>query len=143
MQNPFSPCSETHRTEAIAELSAELTVFSHDGLVQLIEDLECGIVARGSWTGCVISYKRGAAGSVRRDRMGRARNAFTILWDSGWITDEEVIAAAMVEVARRQHATISECACVNFVRLRARAGAGAMRAPTPGAATDSGAASRV
>ena len=102
MQNPFSPCSETHRTEAIAELSAELTGFSHDGLVQLSEDLEHGSVARGSWTGCVISYKRGAAGSVRRDRLGRARNAFTILWDSGWITDEETAACVNAELERRE-----------------------------------------
>ena len=101
MQNPFSPCSETHRLEAIAELRAELGDFNHDGLVQLIEDLKSGIVARGSWTGCVISYKRGAAGSARRDRMGRARNVFTVLWDNGWITDEEVIALATHEIRRR------------------------------------------
>ena len=101
MQNPFSHCSETHRVDAITELRAELADFSHDGLVQLIEDLRCGRVARGSWTGCVISYKRGAAGSVRRDRMGRARNPFTILWDNGWITDEEVIALAQREVRER------------------------------------------
>ena len=101
MQNPFSHCSETHRLEAIAELRAELADFNHDGLVQLIEDLKSGIVARGSWTGCVISYKRGAAGSARRDRMGRARNVFTVLWDNGWITDEEVIALASLEIRRR------------------------------------------
>ena len=101
MQNPFSHCSETHRLEAIAELRAELADFNHDGLVQLIEDLKSGIVARGSWTGCVISYKRGAAGSARRDRMGRARNVFTVLWDNGWITDEEVIALASSEIHRR------------------------------------------
>ncbi len=102
MQSPFNRCSETHRVEAVAELRAELTEFSHDGLIQLIEDLASGSVARGSWTGCVISYKRGAAGSARRDRMGRARNTFTILWDNGWITDEEVIALATAEIERRQ-----------------------------------------
>jgi hypothetical protein len=101
MQIPFSYCSETHRVEAVAELRAELTDFSHDGLTQLIEDLRQGAVARGSWTGCVISYKRGAAGSARRDRMGRARNVFTILWDNGWITDEEVIFLAEAERRRR------------------------------------------
>jgi hypothetical protein len=42
----------------------------------------------------VISYKRGAPGSARRDRLGRARNVFTILWDNGWLTDEEVLAIA-------------------------------------------------
>ena len=101
MQNPFSHCSETHRVEAIAELHAELTEFSHDGLIQLIEDLKRGVVVRGSWTGCVISYKRGAPGSARLDRLGRARNAFTVLWDNGLLTDEEVIAAA-TEILRNE-----------------------------------------
>jgi hypothetical protein len=101
MQIAFSHCSETHRVEAIAELRSELVEFNHDGLVQLVEDLNQGIVARGTWTGCVISYKRGAAGSARRDRMGRARNCFTILWDSGWITDEEVVTLAQNELQRR------------------------------------------
>jgi hypothetical protein len=101
MQNPFTHFSETHRVEAIAELRAELADFNHDGLVQLSEDLTCGIVARGTWTGCVISYKRGAAGSARRDRLGRARNTFTILWDNGWITDEEVLLLVNQEAVRR------------------------------------------
>lgn len=103
MQNPFSHCSETHRVEAVAELRDELAEFSHDGLVQLIEDLKRGAVVRGSWTGCVISYKRGAPGSARRDRHGRARNVFTILWDNGWLTDEEVLAIAC-EYTDVQHA---------------------------------------
>jgi hypothetical protein len=102
MQSPFNRCSENHRMEAVAELRAELTDFSHDGLIQLMEDLQRGSVARGSWTGCVISYKRGAAGSARRDRMGRARNSFTILWDNGWITDEEVLALASAELRYRE-----------------------------------------
>src|SRR5688500_7538443 len=108
MQSPFNRCSETHRMEAIAELRAELLDFSHDGLTQLVEDLAQGSVVRGSWTGCVISYKRGAAGSARRDRMGRARNSFTILWDNGWITDEEVIALAKAELRRRESAFVRE-----------------------------------
>ncbi len=102
MQNPFTHYSETHRVEAVAELRAELADFNHDGLIQLIEDLERGIVARGTWTGCVISYKRGAAGSARRDRLGRARNTFTILWDNGWLTDEEVLGLAQHEAALRK-----------------------------------------
>ena len=102
MQSPFNRCPETHRMEAIAELRAELTDFSYDGLVQLAEDLTRGSVVRGSWTGCVISYKRGAAGSARRDRMGRARNSFTILWDNGWITDDEVIALTNMEMRCRE-----------------------------------------
>jgi hypothetical protein len=105
MQKRFDRCSESHREEAISELRAELADFSHDGLVQLTEDLSAGAVARGSWTGCVISYKRGAAGSSRRDRFGRARNAFTILWDSGWLTDEEVLDGVRSELRRRRAQT--------------------------------------
>lgn len=101
MDKRFDRCAETHREEALEELRAELADFSHDGLVQLTEDLGSGVVMRGSWTGCVISYKRGAAGSSRRDRMGRARNAFTILWDNGWLTTAEVMAAAHAELRRR------------------------------------------
>lgn len=92
---------EQHRTLALAELSAELTEFAFDGLVQLKEDLQRGSVLRGTWSGCVISYKRGAAGSSRRDRHGRARNPFTVLWDKGWLTDEEVIRLVEAELAQR------------------------------------------
>lgn len=95
-------CTEEHRTEAEAELEAELAEFSFDGLVQLREDLARGRVLRGSWTGCVISYKAGAPGSTRRDRHGRARNTFTALWDDGWITDEEVLTAIQRETAARR-----------------------------------------
>src|SRR5687767_4492644 len=90
-----------HREEALGELRLELAEFSHDGLVQLREDLVEGTVIRGSWAGCVISYKRGAAGSARRDRLGRARNAFTVLWDNGWLTDEDVLSVAHIELRRR------------------------------------------
>ena len=101
MQSPLTHCSEQHRIDALAELRAELAEFSYDGLVQLIDDLSRGSVARGTWSGCVISYKRGAAGSARRDRLGRARNAFTILWDNGWLTDDEVLRMARHEQALR------------------------------------------
>ena len=108
MQNTIERYSENHREEALAELRAELAEFSHDGLIQLREDLMRHAVVRGSWAGCVISYKRGAPGSARRDRMGRARNAFTVLWDNGWLTDEEVIAMVDLELARRRRdATVS------------------------------------
>ena len=106
MQKRFDRCSEAHRNEALTELRAELADFSHDGLVQLQEDLTASAVVRGSWTGCVISYKRGAAGSARRDRMGRARNAFTISWDNGWLTDQEVLEAARAEQRRRRQLEI-------------------------------------
>lgn len=90
-----------HRQEALHELRAELCEFSHDGLVQLREDLRAHTVTRGSWSGCVISYRLGAPGSVRRDRYGRARNAFTVLWDNGWLTDEEVAEFTRVELGKR------------------------------------------
>jgi hypothetical protein len=102
MQNSLERYSETHRAEALNELRSELADFSHDGLVQLVEDLAHSHVVRGSWAGCVISYKRGAPGSARRDRMGRARNAFTILWDNGWLTDEEVLDLAQLELSHRE-----------------------------------------
>ncbi|MBI4545830.1 MAG: hypothetical protein HY703_11590 [Gemmatimonadetes bacterium] len=102
MMNMIERYSERHREEAIAELRAELADFSHDGLVQLKEDLVRGGVVRGSWAGCVMSYKRGAPGSARRDRLGRARNAFTVLWDNGWLTDEEVLSLVEVELTRRR-----------------------------------------
>lgn len=103
MKQAIERYSEKHREEALADLRAELAEFNHDGLVQLREDMESGKVVRGSWAGCVISYKRGGPGSSRRDRLGRARNAFTVLWDNGWLTDEEVLEAIADEL-RRRHA---------------------------------------
>jgi hypothetical protein len=102
MHNTIERYSEKHRDEALADLHAELREFNHDGLVQLREDLARHAVVRGSWAGCVISYKRGAPGSARRDRLGRARNAFTVLWDNGWLTDEEVLTMVDLELARRR-----------------------------------------
>lgn len=104
MHNMIERYSERHRDEALSDLRAELREFSHDGLVQLREDLARSAVVRGSWAGCVISYKRGAPGSTRRDRLGRARNAFTVLWDNGWLTDEEVLSLVELELARRRSA---------------------------------------
>ncbi len=105
MRDTFQRYSEAHRSDAMRELDAELGEFSHDGLVELREDLTRGAVVRGSWAGCVMSYKRGAPGSARRDRLGRARNAFTVLWDNGWLTDEEV--ASRVEVELRHRTVVS------------------------------------
>jgi len=106
MQNSIERYSEKHRDEALADLGFELTDFSHDGLIQLREDLARNAVIRGSWAGCVISYKRGAPGSARRDRLGRARNAFTVLWDNGWVTDEEVLSMVDLELVRRRAAEV-------------------------------------
>ena len=93
--------SDQQRAEALAELRLELAEFNHDGLIQLDEDLARHAVLRGSWSGCVISYKRGAAGSCRRDRLGRARNSFTVLWDNGWLTDDDVARVLHEELVRR------------------------------------------
>ncbi len=106
MRDTFHRYSEAHRQDALGELEAELREFSHDGLVVLREDLTHGAVARGSWAGCVISYKRGAPGSARRARLGRARNAFTVLWDNGWLTDEEVASRVDEELGRRAPAHV-------------------------------------
>jgi hypothetical protein len=101
MNSRIERFSDSQRAEALAELRLELAEFNHDGLVQLGEDLDRHAVLRGSWSGCVISYKRGAPGSCRRDRLGRARNAFTVLWDNGWISDEDVALMLDEELARR------------------------------------------
>ena len=116
MQLPLERYTEVHRVEALNELRSELCEFNFDGLTQLVEDLAENNVARGSWAGCVISYKRGAPGSARRDRLGRARNAFTVLWDNGWVTDEEVLTLAQAELALRQTEIVAEPAprCVDL-----------------------------
>jgi hypothetical protein len=101
MNDRMQRCSLEQHQEALAELRLELADFSHDGLTQLREDLTRHAVLRGSWSGCVISYKRGAPGSCRRDRLGRARNAFTVLWDNGWLTEDDVGRMLRDELARR------------------------------------------
>ena len=106
MHARVEPYGIADRDQALSELKAELAGFHHDALVQLTEDLNAGIVSRGSWTGCVLSYRCGAPGSARRDRRGRSRNAFTSLWDHGWITDEEVCGAVARELASRRSAAV-------------------------------------
>src|SRR5690625_7574654 len=101
MQYSIERYSEKHRDEALADLRAELREFNHDGLIQLREDLVRHSVVRGSWAGCVISYKRGAPGSARRDRLGRARHALPVPGHNRWITDEAVIAMLGPQLARR------------------------------------------
>ncbi len=101
MKNRQAACTEQYRQEALRELAAELEEFSYDGLVLLGDDLRAGRVIRGSWAGCVLSYKRGAAGSTRRDRLGRSRNALTHVWDNGWFADDEILTAVARELARR------------------------------------------
>jgi hypothetical protein len=105
MRDSMHRYSQAHRQQALSELEAELNEFSHDGLLALRDDLTRGVVIRGSWAGCVTSYRRGAPGSAHRDRLGRARNAFTVLWDQGWLTDEEVAGHVTRELERRRAAT--------------------------------------
>jgi hypothetical protein len=97
-------CAEQHRNDAAKELRAELEAFCHDGLVQLAQDLSDARVVRGSWAGCVASYRGGRPGSVRVDRNGCPNNPFTRSWDAGWITDEEVLVAVRAELDRRRAA---------------------------------------
>jgi hypothetical protein len=98
--------SDDRRIEAMRELRSELAEFSFDGLMHLRDDLASHTVLRGSWAGCVISYKCGAPGSCRRDRRGRARNAFTVLWDNGWLSDDDVRAAVADELTLRRAAVV-------------------------------------
>ncbi|HEY8483354.1 MAG TPA: hypothetical protein VIL13_02000 [Longimicrobiales bacterium] len=99
---------QKYKPRALAELRAELDGFSYDGLVQLRQDLEEGLVLRGTWAGCVLSYRGGAPGSARKDRLGRVRNAFTDLWDCGWLTEADVLAEVEAELARRAPARVLE-----------------------------------
>lgn len=99
--------SAEHRAAALAELRSELAEFTCSGLLKLRRDLAHHAVLRGSWSGCVISYKSGGPGSCRRDRCGRARNAFTVLWDNGWLSDDHVAAAVADELTLRAAVRVS------------------------------------
>jgi hypothetical protein len=115
-----TPVSPDHRAEALSELRFELSEFSWDGLLQLRDDLARHAVLRGSWAGCVISYKSGAPGSCRRDRLGRARNAFTIMWDNGWLSDDDVNAAVCDEMTLRDASIAAGRAAVRRAPAPAR-----------------------
>lgn len=86
---------------ALVELKRELARFRTRGLRALRRDLEAGIIGRGGWAGCPLSYREGARGASRRDRRGRPGNLFTRLWDAGWLTDAEVCAVVKRELRRR------------------------------------------
>ena len=92
---------DARRSTALAELRAELALFPHEALIRLEHDLRTAQVLHGSWEGCVLSYRGGARGAARRDRLGRRSNAFTTLWDNGALTAEEVLAAVNAERALR------------------------------------------
>ena len=98
----FSFLSSPRLADADAELRAELREFSYDGLVQLAIDLERGVVKRGTWDGCVLSYRRGFAGSVDADRKGRRGNAFTRFWDAERMTEQQVLERVREELESRR-----------------------------------------
>lgn len=95
------PISAEQHAAAIKSLRKNLEAFAFDALIQLEEDLREGLVTRGTWDGCVLSYRSGDAGSVSRDVDGQARNAFTILWDRRWMSMPEVLRYVNVEIVRR------------------------------------------
>lgn len=99
----FSFLTNPRTADADHELRAELREFAYDGLVQLGNDLERQVVKRGTWDGCVLSYRRGYAGSVDCDRKGRRGNVFTRFWDAERIDEEHVLRLVREELeARRQ-----------------------------------------
>lgn len=87
--------------DALHELGAELKAFEVRGLHALRDDLVRGVVARGRWRGCPLSYRAGRRGSCLADRHGRPRNLFIALWDAGWLADAEVEAAVDRELRVR------------------------------------------
>lgn len=98
----FSFLSSPRLADADNELQAELHEFAHDGLVQLALDLEGGAVKHGTWDGCVLSYRRGYAGSVDCDRKGRRGNAFTRFWDAERIDEPHVLRFVRAELETRR-----------------------------------------
>ncbi|MFO7261573.1 MAG: hypothetical protein DIU52_010490 [bacterium] len=98
----FSFLSSPRLADADAELRAELREFAFDGLIQLAADLERGVVKRGTWDGCVLSYRRGYAGSVDSDRKGRRGNAFTRFWDAERIDEQHVLRFVREEIEARR-----------------------------------------
>lgn len=103
----FSLLTGPRLSDADAELRAELREFSHDGLIQLEQDLIADRVKRGTWDGCVLSYRRGYAGSVDCDRKGRRGNAFTRYWDAERIDRAHVLELVREEIRARQAAGLA------------------------------------
>lgn len=98
----FSFLTNPRTADADNELRAELRDFAYDGLVQLGADLEKKSVKRGTWDGCVLSYRRGYAGSVDCDRKGRRGNAFTRFWDAERLDEDHVLALVRDELEARR-----------------------------------------
>lgn len=99
----FSMFSAPRTVDAESELRAELREFAYDGLVQLQIDLAAHTVKRGTWDGCVLSYRLGGPGSVSCDRKGRRGNAFTRYWDTERISGANVSRLVAEEMETRRH----------------------------------------
>lgn len=97
----FSLLTGPRLSDADAELRAELREFSHDGLIQLEQDLIADRVKRGTWDGCVLSYRRGYPGSVDCDRNGRRGNVFTRFWDAERVDTARVLRLVRAELDAR------------------------------------------
>ncbi len=97
----FSLLSSPRLADAESELRAELREFAHDGLTQLALDLEHGVVKRGTWDGCVLSYRKGSPASVDCDRKGRRGNAFTRYWDAEHFAEARVLDLIRAELEQR------------------------------------------
>ena len=99
----FSMFSAPRTADAEAELRAELREFAYDGLTQLHADISNNAIKRGTWDGCVLSYRLGGPGSVSCDRKGRRGNAFTRYWDTERIAPATVLRLIEEEKEARRH----------------------------------------
>lgn len=99
----FKMFSTPRTVDAEEELRAELREFAFDGLTQLQMDLNAKTVKRGTWDGCVLSYRLGAPGSVTCDRKGRRGNAFTRFWDTERLQAGAVLHLVDQEITTRRH----------------------------------------
>jgi hypothetical protein len=97
----FTLFSAPRSVDAEAELRAELREFAFDGLTQLHDDLSTHAVKRGTWDGCVLSYRLGGPGSVSCDRKGRRGNAFTRYWDTERVPTDTVLRMIQEEIETR------------------------------------------
>jgi hypothetical protein len=104
----FSFLPNPRTADADHELRSELREFAYDGLVQLGNDLEQQNVKRGTWDGCVLSYRRGYAGSVDCDRKGRRGNVFTRFWDAERLNEEHVLRLVREEINTRRQKQSTE-----------------------------------
>lgn len=106
----FSFLTNPRTADADHELRAELREFAYDGLVQLGNDLEHQSVKRGTWDGCVLSYRRGYSGSVDCDRKGRRGNVFTRFWDAERVDEDHVLHLVREEIEARRQKQASDSA---------------------------------